>query len=206
MPCGAPRLRRLGQGPGVGSTPRPRPGSASSWFSSSGLHDKVLRYLGETNMLRRALFLSCLLIASAFANAQTFPSKPITLIVPFPAGGVTDPVARLVGAKVSDSTKQPFIVDNRPGAASIIGAELVKRAPADGYTLFFGHFASHCVNPHIYSKLPYDAVKDFAPVTPLISTQSLLVVPLDSPAKSVDELIALAKSKPGGLSYASQGI
>jgi tripartite-type tricarboxylate transporter receptor subunit TctC len=149
------------------------------------------------------------IVTTMFATAalgQAFPSKPITIIVPFPAGGVTDPVARAVGIKMSESTGQTVIVDNKPGAASIIAAELVKRAPPDGYTIFFGHFASHAVNQFIYSKLPYDPIKDFAPITPIIYTQSLLVVPLSSPAKTVRELVEFSKTKPGGLNYASQGI
>jgi tripartite-type tricarboxylate transporter receptor subunit TctC len=170
--------------------------------------------LRENSMIINGRILAALVTTAAvlapvgaqIASAQTFPSRAITLIVPFPAGGVTDPVARLVGAKISESVGQPFLVDNRPGAASIIGAEIVKKAAPDGYTLFFGHFASHAVNPHIYDKLPYDPVRDFAPITPLIYTPSLLVVPLESPAKSVAEIVALARSKPGGLNYASQGV
>lgn len=147
-----------------------------------------------------------LLGGPAAAQAQAFPARAITWIVPFPPGGVTDPVARMVGAKVSESIGQPVIVDNRPGAASIIAAEVVKRAPADGYTLFFGHAGSHAVNQFLYSKLPYDPLKDFVPVTNLISTTHVLVVPASSPAKSMTELVALAKSKPGGLNFGSQGI
>ena len=153
-----------------------------------------------------AIIASFLGAAAGVVHAQSFPSKPITLIVPFPPGGVTDPVARLMGAKIAESTGQQFLVDNKPGAASIIAAEIVKRAPPDGYTLFFGHFASHAVNPHVYKKLSYDPVKDFEPVTPIISTQSLLVVPLDSPARSVADLVSLSKTRPNGLSYASQGV
>ncbi|MCC6474477.1 MAG: tripartite tricarboxylate transporter substrate binding protein [Burkholderiales bacterium] len=157
----------------------------------------------------------CLMMAVAAAllgpnaggsRAQAFPSKPITLVVPFPPGGATDPVARMMGAKITESTGQPFLVVNRPGAASIIGAEAVKRAPPDGYTLFFGHFGSHAVNQHVYSKLSYDPIADFAPITPVMSIASLLVVPGSSPARTVAELVALAKSRPDGLVYASQGI
>jgi tripartite-type tricarboxylate transporter receptor subunit TctC len=138
--------------------------------------------------------------------AQTFPSKPITIIVPFPPGGVTDPVARMVGQKVSESMKQPVIVDNKPGASGIIAAELVKKAPPDGHTVLMGFTGSHAVNPTLYSKLPYDPFKDFEPITVLINTKHVLVVPADSPANSVADLVALAKKKPGGLSFASQGI
>jgi tripartite-type tricarboxylate transporter receptor subunit TctC len=142
----------------------------------------------------------------ALVHAQAFPTKAITWIVPFPPGGVTDPVARMVGAKVAESVGQPVVVDNRPGAASIIAAELVKRAPPDGYTLFFGHAGSHAVNQFLYKKLSYDPIKDFVPVTNLISTAHVLVVPASSPAKSMAELAALAQSKPGGLNFGTQGV
>jgi len=138
--------------------------------------------------------------------AQTFPSKTITFIVPFPPGGVTDPVARMVGAKMAESVKQPVVVENKPGASGIIAAEFVKRAPADGHTLLMGFTGSHSVNPSLYSKLPYDPVKDFQPVTVLISTKHVLVVPAESPAKSVADLVALAKKSPNGLTFASQGV
>lgn len=150
-----------------------------------------------------AVFVVC---GAALGHAQSFPSKPITIVVPFPPGGVTDPVARMVGQKITESVGQPVLIDNRPGGGGLIGAEIVKRAAPDGYTLFFGHFGTHSVNPSLYSKLPYDPVRDFQPITMLISTLSLLVVPADSPAKSAAELVALAKTKPGGLNYASQGI
>jgi tripartite-type tricarboxylate transporter receptor subunit TctC len=119
---------------------------------------------------------------------------------------VTDPVARMVGAKVGESTGQSVIIDNRPGAASIIAAEAVKKAAPDGYTVLFGHAGSHAVNQFLYPKLSYDPLKDFVPVTNLISTTHVLVVPASSPAKSMAELIALAKSRQGGLNYGSQGI
>jgi len=156
-------------------------------------------------VVRFAVLAAGVMLAGA-AVAQDFPSRPITVIVPFPPGGVTDPVARLVGQRISDSVGQPVVVDNRPGGAGVIGAMVVKQARPDGYTIFFGHFATHTVNPFLYSKLPYDAVKDFAPITPIVSSKHLLVVPAASPAKSVTELVALAKSKPEGLTFASQGI
>lgn len=146
------------------------------------------------------------LAAPLLAQAQAFPNRPITWILPFPPGGVTDPVARMVGAKVAESTGQSVIIDNRPGAASIIAAEAVKKAAPDGYTVLFGHAGSHAVNQFLYPKLSYDPLKDFVPVTNLISTTHVLVVPASSPAKSMAELIALAKSRQSGLNYGSQGI
>jgi len=151
-----------------------------------------------------ALCAALLLAASAYA--ESFPTKPIRLVVPFPPGGVTDPVARMVGERVAQSLGQPVIVDNRPGAGGIIGASLVKQAPADGYTLFMGHAGTHAVNPHLYASLPYDPVRDFVPITLMIVTAHVLVVPENSPANSVAELVALAKSRPEGLTFASQSV
>jgi tripartite-type tricarboxylate transporter receptor subunit TctC len=160
--------------------------------------------------MKRRVFVAAVALAGLAAPAlvlgQAFPAKPITIIVPFPPGGVTDPVARMVGQRVSENTKQPVVVENKPGASGIIAAEYVKKMPADGYTVLMGFTGSHSVNPTLYSKLPYDPVKDFQPVTPLISTKHVLVVPADSPAKTVKELVDYAKKKPGGLSYASQGV
>jgi tripartite-type tricarboxylate transporter receptor subunit TctC len=144
--------------------------------------------------------------APATVFAQAFPAKAITIIVPFPPGGVTDPVARMVGQRMSENIKQPVVVENKPGASGIIAAEFVKKQPADGYTVLFGFTGAFAVNPSLYSKLPYDPLKDFQPVTLLINTPHILVVPADSPAKSVKDLVALAKSKSGGLTFASQGI
>jgi len=140
------------------------------------------------------------------AVAQSFPARPVTLVVPFPPGGVTDPVARFVGQKVTESIGQQVVVDNKPGAAGIIGAEAVKRAAPDGYTLFMGHTGTHAVNQWLYSKLPYDPVKDFVPITLMIQTSHILVVPADSPAKSVADLVAMARTRPNGLTFASQGV
>jgi tripartite-type tricarboxylate transporter receptor subunit TctC len=153
-----------------------------------------------------ALAAAACLAAPLAGFAQAYPSKLITFVVPFPPGGVTDPVARMVGQKVSESVKQPVIVENKPGASGIIAAEYVKRTPPDGYTVLMGFTGSHSVNPSLYSKLPYDPVKDFQPVTVLISTKHVLVVPAESPAKSVADLVALAKKSPNGLTFASQGV
>jgi len=158
-----------------------------------------------TRML--ALFAAALAAGGiCVAQAQTFPSRAITIIVPFPPGGVTDPVARVMGQRMSENIRQPVLVDNKPGASGIIAAEYVKKQPADGYTVLFGFTGSHSVNPALYSKLPYDPVKDFQPVTTIISSKHVLVVNSESPARSMAELVALAKSRPGGLTFASQGI
>ena len=153
-----------------------------------------------------SILAAVLLAWAALASAQTFPVRPITIIVPFPPGGVTDPVARAVGQKIQESTGQSVLIDNRPGAGGVVAAELAKRAPPDGYTVFFSNFATHAVNVTLYTKLPYDPVKDFQPITKIIATQSMLVVPVGSPAKTPADLVALAKAKPNGMTYASQGI
>jgi tripartite-type tricarboxylate transporter receptor subunit TctC len=139
------------------------------------------------------------------AQAQAYPAKPIRFIVPFPAGGATDVVARTVGQKLTENLGQPMIVDNRPGAGGNIGAELVVNAPADGYTVLVCSPAEVAINVSLYKKLPYDPVRDFAPVTLATSAPLVLVVHPSVPARSVQELIGLARSRPGQLVYASSG-
>jgi tripartite-type tricarboxylate transporter receptor subunit TctC len=148
-----------------------------------------------------ALVLGFLTVA---AQAQPFPSKPIRFVVPFP-GGFSDVLARQIGTKMGEALGQPIVVENRPGGSGQIGAQEVLRAPADGHTLFMGHIGTHAINAHIFPKLNYDPDKDFAPVTLLVTVPNLLVVHPSVPAQNVRELIALAKSKPGALSYASPG-
>jgi tripartite-type tricarboxylate transporter receptor subunit TctC len=168
-----------------------------------------VREKGNTMTTIRSVLLTCLALlacATGIVHADSYPSRPIRLIVPFPPGGVADPVARMIGDQVGRGLGQSVVVDNRPGGAGIIAADLARQAPADGYTIFMGHAGTHAVNPSLYAKLPYDPVKDFQPVTLLMSTSHVLVVPPDSPARSVADLVALAKSQAGGLSFASQGI
>jgi tripartite-type tricarboxylate transporter receptor subunit TctC len=140
------------------------------------------------------------------AFADDYPSRPITVIVPFPPGGSSDIVMRLVAHKVSESTGQTIIIENRPGAAGNVAAMAIKNAPPDGYLLMMGHTGTHAINASLYPDLKFDPVKDFQPITALISFNNILVVPEASPAKSVADLVALAKTKPEGLSYGSQGI
>jgi len=158
-----------------------------------------------TKNLRRLLVPLLLLIAGA-AGAADYPSHPIRLIVPFPPGGVADPVARVIGEKIGKSLGQSVVIDNRPGGAGIIGADIARQAPADGHTLLMGHAGMLAVNPALYPSLPYDPVKDFQPITLLMSTSHVLVVPLESPAKSVPELAAFARSSTSGLTFASQSV
>ena len=143
-------------------------------------------------------------LAPLLAHSQSYPARAITLVVPFPPGGVTDPFARYVGPKVTESIGQQIVIDHKPGAAGNIAAEFVKNAAPDGYTLLMGHGGTHAVNAALFSKLPYDPVKDFAPITTMIVTKHMLVVPAESPARTVTELMAYAKTKK--LAYASQSV
>lgn len=151
-----------------------------------------------------ALALSALL--APLSHAQTFPSKPITLIVPYAAGGLTDQLAREVGVYMTNALKQPVVVDNRPGGAAQIAMNILKQAPADGHTVFFGDVPSLATNVGLFSKLSYDPHKDLQAVTQLIVAPALVVVPNNSPYKTFAELAQGAKTKPQGLTYASQGV
>ncbi len=139
------------------------------------------------------------------AHAADYPERPIRLVVPFPAGGATDLMARTLGDKLSQRLGQPIVIDNRAGAGGGVGAEAVARAAPDGYTLLFATMGSLTINPALYKKLRYDPLKDFEPVALTHSTSNLLVVNPAVPARSVAELIALARRKPGELTFASAG-
>jgi tripartite-type tricarboxylate transporter receptor subunit TctC len=144
-------------------------------------------------------------LTCSVASAQNYPAKPIRLIVPYPPGGPTDLVGRSVGQKLTEAWGQQVVVENRAGAASAVGTEAASRAPADGYTLLLGTSAGFCINPALGGKLPYDAERDFAPISLLVINPQILVVHPSLPAHSVKELIALAKSRPGQINYASVG-
>ena len=151
------------------------------------------------------ILLACLMIAlSPAAAAQSdYPSRPIRLIVTVPPGGAADFIARLVGAKLAESFGQPVLVDNRGGAGGTIATDAVAKAPADGYTLLQNSITTHGVGPHLYARLPYDPVKDFAPVSGLALLPLIMAINADLPFKSVQELIA--DSKKGSLNFASSG-
>jgi tripartite-type tricarboxylate transporter receptor subunit TctC len=142
-------------------------------------------------------------LAFAQAPVPAYPNKPIRFVVPYPAGGPLDVIARLLGQKVAESTKQPVVVDNKPGAGGNIGADLVAKAPADGYTILMGAVATHAINPTLYASIPYDPVKDFAPITQVASTPNVLVVNPSVPASNVREFIAHAKANPNQLNFGS---
>jgi len=156
-------------------------------------------------MIRRKILLCLPLLWALSAFAQPYPAKPIRVIVPFPVGGIADIYTRIIGAKVSEAWGQPVLIENRTGAGGNIGADLVAKSPPDGYTIGIGSVGTHAVNVSLFSKLPYDPVADFAPIALVAEADALLVVHPSVPARSVAELIALARAKPGALSFASAG-
>ena len=147
-----------------------------------------------------AIFACC-----ASAGAQAFPSKPLRIVVPFSAGGPTDITARFIAPRMTELLGQPIVIDNRAGATGIIGAEMVAKSSPDGYTLLFGTASVVAINMVTYSKLPYDTLRDFQVLTSVMTTSTILVVHPSFPAKSLKELVALAKARPGEISLASAG-
>ena len=156
-------------------------------------------------ILKRWALAVLLAAVATGAFAQAYPTKPIRIVVPFPAGGATDTLARAAAQKLTEAWGQPVVVDNRPGAGGNIGSELVAKAAPDGYTLEMGTVGTHAINASLYAKMPYDHVKDFAPVILVASVPNVLVVNPAVPANSVQELIAYAKANPGKLNFASSG-
>jgi tripartite-type tricarboxylate transporter receptor subunit TctC len=154
--------------------------------------------------LRRAMVVCAALVLAYQAQAQNYPVRPVRLVVPFSAGGAADVPGRILTQKLSEALGHQVVVDNRPGAGSTIGAELVAKAPPDGYTLLTIS-NTHFVSAALYKKLAYDAVNDYAPVTQVTSAPNVIVVHPSLPAKTVKELIALAKANPGKIDYASSG-
>jgi tripartite-type tricarboxylate transporter receptor subunit TctC len=147
-------------------------------------------------------------VAGSISNpalAQTWPSKPIRIVIAQAPGSATDVISRVVANQLSVSLGQPIVIDARPGAGGVLGTEVAARSAPDGYTLFMGNNSTHGSNPAVYAKLPYDAVKDFAPISFVASVPYVLVVDPALPVKSVQELIVYAKARPGKLNYASAG-
>ena len=157
-------------------------------------------------MLRSFILVVMLLALATAAAAQTYPAKPIRLIVPYAPGGDTDIIARLIAPKLTEALGQQVIVDNRPGAGSLIGTEAMLRAPADGYTLAMGTISSLAVLPVTKSNVSYDPVRDVAPIILLTTVPYVLVIHPSVPARSVAELVKLARARPGELSYGTPGI
>ena len=154
-------------------------------------------------MKRLFVFVALALLAGA-VSAQSYPSKPVRVVIPWPPGGSNDVVGRIVTQKVGENLGQQFIVDNRAGAAGSIGADVVAKAPPDGYTLMV-HSTSHVGNAHLYKKLPYDTLKDFTGVALLAAQPGALTIHPSLPVKTVKEFIALAKARPGTINYSSSG-
>src|SRR3982751_6940033 len=145
-------------------------------------------------------------IASANCAAQSYPQRPIRFVIPYAPGGNTDMIGRVLGAKLAESMGQSVIVENRGGAATLIGAENVAKSPADGYSMLLATSTTLAINPHLYKTLPYDPLKDFAPVILVARIPMVLVVHPSLPVKNAKDLIALAKAKPDQLTYATQGV
>ena len=158
------------------------------------------------NISRRIL--TGLALASAFAasaHAQAWPNKPIRMVVPFPAGGGTDLIGREVTQRITEATKWSFIIDNKPGSGGNIGIDNIAKSPADGYNLVLGQTSNLAINLTLYSKLPYDPVKDLTPISMVASAPLALVVSATSPYRTFGDLIAAAKAKPGALNFATSG-
>jgi tripartite-type tricarboxylate transporter receptor subunit TctC len=144
-------------------------------------------------------------LAFASALAQSYPAKPIRILVGFPPGGSTDIVARVVGQKLGETLGTPVVIDNRPGASATLAMQAAARAAPDGYTLVMGHLGTLAVNPALFQKLSYDPIRDFAPISLVANVPAMLVVHPSLPARSVKQLIAIAKARPGELNYGSSG-
>ena len=162
-------------------------------------------YFPGHRMNRRDAVISLLALGIAPAFAQTYPTRPVRLMFAQAPGSASDFISRVVGNALSEGLGQPVVIEARPGAGGVLGTEMAARSAPDGYTLVMGNNSSHGSNPAVYPKLPYDAVKDFAPISFVASVPYVLVVDPSLPASSVAELIALAKSRPGKLNYASAG-
>ena len=169
---------------------------------------KTLNSLKQRHdMSKKFLYLALLLTGCVGSVwAQNYPSKPIKMVVPYPAGGAADITARVLGQKMSESMGVPILVDNKPGANGMIGTDAVAKAVPDGYTLLLDASGPLVVNPALYAKVPYDPVKDLIPISQVTTFQYVLVVPASSPISSVAELVTAAKARPGEFSYGSTGV
>lgn len=160
----------------------------------------------KLNKSLAALCAAALLVGSAGVGAQNFPVKPVRFVVPFAPGGSTDTLARSMGGKLSELLGQQVVIDNRPGANGDIGTSIVARAVPDGYTVVLGYIANFGIGPSLYDKMPYDPVKDFAPVTQVAGASNILVIHPSVPAKNLREFIAYAKANPKKVTFASAGV
>src|SRR3954463_8821268 len=156
-------------------------------------------------MLRLALF-SIYFACACTVHAQNYPAKPIRMVVPWPPGGTTDILGRVLGQKLSESFGQPVVIDNRGGAAGNIGSEAAAKSPPDGYTLLLGTMSTHAMNQFLYSKMTYDPVNDVAPISLVANVATVLVVHPSLPVSNIKDLVVLAKANPGKLNFASGGV
>lgn len=159
----------------------------------------------KRNLLRGLCGAALALAGLTAAQAQNYPTKPVRLIVPFPAGGATDLFARTLSQKLGEKMGQPLVVENRPGAGGTLGSDLAAKANPDGYTLLLSTSSTHSIGPNLNPRMPYDAVRDFTPIGQVGNAPSIMLVPNSSPAKTVKEWIEYAKKNPGRLNYASSG-
>lgn len=158
------------------------------------------------NLFQRALMgLALTVFAASLAHAQAWPAKPIRLVVPFPAGGGTDIIGRELTQKITEGSKWTFIVDNKPGSGGNIGIDNIAKSPADGYNLVLGQTSNLAINPSLYAKLPYDPVKDLTPVSMVASAPLALVVAVNSPLRTLADLVAAAKARPDQINFATSG-
>ncbi|HSQ05501.1 MAG TPA: tripartite tricarboxylate transporter substrate binding protein, partial [Burkholderiales bacterium] len=164
----------------------------------------IIRWPWAVSRIASSLVIACAIAVASPVNAQSYPTRPIRVIVPLAPGGGSDVTARYVGVRLSDRLGQPVVVDNRPAASGIVGTDLVAKAAPDGYTLLLV-FSTHAQSAQLFSKLPYDPIKDFAPITEVISTSLVMLLHPSVPAKTVKEFIAYAKANPGKLNYGSSG-
>src|SRR2546427_1784204 len=210
MPALALTAPGLTWGAALSKSPRDRPCSSfpvptrriGRSFSTIGL---IIRGSTGGGKVRTARFLALVALCSAMAGtfAQTYPSRPIRIVVGFPPGGGNDIIARMIGSKMQEDWGQPVVIDNKAGANSIIAAEFVAKSAPDGYTLLVNATGGMSVNPVLYAKLPYDSLRDFVPISMVGSFPLVLVVHPSVPANSVQELVAYAKANPGKLNYSS---
>ena len=157
-------------------------------------------------LLTASLTTCVLALTAAAATAQPYPNRPIRWLIPFSAGGPTDVLARAIAPRLSESLGVPVVVENRVGAGGSLAMDTVAKAAPDGYTIGMGHSGTQSINPHLYAKLPYDSLKDFAPITPVVSYVNVLVVNPKVPAKTIAELVAFAKANPDKVNFASGGV
>src|SRR3954465_844682 len=157
------------------------------------------------NLIKRIAIAFAFALVAANVIAQPYPQRPIRFVIPYAPGGNTDMIGRVLGAKLSESMGQSIVVENRGGAATLIGAENVAKAAPDGYSLLLATSTTLAINPHLYKSMPYDPLKDFAPVIQVARIPMVLLVPANSPIRTLQDLLAAARAKPGELTYMTAG-